>query len=217
VRAQLAIIAESVDRQQANAQAEAKARARAAIVAHAAMQKTLTAAAKRLEAKSAKPHASTSATVAKARDQLRTARIAADQAFLAWETLLADWLGSFGSAPAHDGTLPLLSDASEFAALRERGAHLGSALADLLRDLAATPSDGEMGYSAWSAAVIEEARLRCAALIARLKTVDPAQWADFDAARPPANETDALEAEIAARRASARADKAQSQVTRLAG
>ncbi len=217
LRAQLAIVAESMDRQQTNAQAEAKARARAAIAAHAAMQKTLTAAAKRLEAKSAKPHAPTNATLAKARDQLRAARIAADQAFLAWETLLADWLESFGSAPAHDGTLPLLGDASEFAALRERGTHLGSALADLLRELAATPSDGEIGYSAWRAAVVEEARLRCAALIARLKTVDPAQWADFDAARPPASETDALEAEIAARRASARADKAQSQVTRLAG
>jgi hypothetical protein len=217
LQSQLATIAESVDHQQTNAQAEAKTRARSASGAYAAMQKALTAAAKRLEAKSVKPYASTSVTVAKARDQLRAARIAADQAFLAWETLLADWLGSFGSAPAHDGALPLLGDASEFAALRERGTHLGSALADLLRELAATPSDGEMGYSAWRAAVVEEARLRCAALIARLKTVDPAQWADFDAARPPACETDALEAEIAARRASARADKAQSQVTRLAG
>jgi hypothetical protein len=217
LRSQLATIAESVDHQQTNAQAEAMARARAAIAAHAAMQKTLTAAAKRLEAKSAKPRAPVSATPAKVRDQLRAARIAADQAFLAWETLLADWLESFGSAPAHDGALPLLSDASEIAALRERGTHLGSALADLLRELAATPSDGEMGYSAWRAAVVEEARLRCVALIARLKTVDPAQWADFDAARPQASETDALEAEIAARRASARADKAQSQITRLAG
>ncbi|HEX3269983.1 MAG TPA: restriction endonuclease, partial [Ktedonobacterales bacterium] len=217
LRSQLATIAETVDRQQTNAQAEAKARARAASGAYAAMQKALTAAAKRLEAKSAKPHAPTSATSATARDQLRGARIAADQAFLAWETLLADWLESFGSVPAHDGTLPLLGDASEVAALRERGTHLGSALADLLRDLAATPSDSEMGYSAWRSAVIEETRLRCAALIARLKTVDPAQWADFDTARPPARETDALEAEIAARRASARADKAQSQVTRLAG
>ncbi|HEY7021486.1 MAG TPA: restriction endonuclease [Ktedonobacterales bacterium] len=217
LRSQLATIAEGVNHQQTNGQAEAKARARAAIGAHVAMQKTLTAAAKRLESKSAKPRTPTSPTVAKARDHLRAARIAADQAFLAWETLLADWLESFGSAPAHDGTLPLLGDASEFAALRERGTHLGSALADLLRDLARTPSDGEMGYSAWRSSVIEEARLRCAALIARLKTVDPAQWADFDAARPPAHETDALEAEIAARRASARADKAQSQVTRLAG
>ena len=217
LRSQLATVAESVDRQQTTAQAEAKTRARAAIGAYVAMQKALTAAAKRLEAKSAKPHAPASATLTKARDQLRAARIAADQAFLAWETLLADWLESFGSAPAHDGTLPLLSDASEFAALRERGTHLGSVLADLLRELAVTPSDGEMGYSAWRAAVVEEARLRCAALIARLKTVDPAQWADFDVARPPASETDALEAEIAARRASARADKAQSQVTRLAG
>jgi hypothetical protein len=219
LRSQLATITERVDHQQTTAQAEAQARARAAIAAYAAMQKSLTAAAKRLEATSARPRAAgpASATLAQTRDQLRAARIAADQAFLAWETLLADWLESFGSAPAHDGTLPLLSDASAFVALRERGTHLGSALADLLRALAATPGDGEIGYRAWRSAVVEEARLRCAALIARLKTVDPAPWADFDAARPPARETDALEAVIAARRASARADKAQSQVTRLAG
>jgi hypothetical protein len=214
---QLVALAGNVDHQQVAAQAEAKARARAAIGAYAAMQKALSTAAKRLEAKSTKPRAPASATVAKARDQLRAARIAADQAFLAWQTLLADWLESFGSAPAHDGTLPLLGDASEFAALRERGTHLGSALTDLLRELAETPSDGEMDYSAWRSAVIEEARLRCAALMTRLKTVDPAQWADFGAARPPSRETDTLEAEIAARRASSRADKAQSQVTRLAG
>jgi hypothetical protein len=217
LQSQLATIAERVDSQQTTAQAETKARAQAAIGAHTAMQKALTAAARRLEAKSAKPHAPMGATLAKSRDQLRTTRTSTDQAFLAWETLLADWLASFGSAPAHDGALPLRGDASEFAALRERGTHLGSALADLLRELAAIPSDGDMGYSAWRSAVIEEARVRCAALMARLKTVDPAQWADFDAARPPARETDALEAEIAARRASARADKAQSQVTRLAG
>jgi len=217
LRSQLATIAESVNHQQTTAQAEAKARARAAIAAYAAIQKALTAAAKRLEAKSAKSHAPPNTTLAKARDQLRTTRTSTDQAFLAWETLLSDWLASFGSAPAHDGGVPLLGDASEFAALRERGTHLGSALVDLLRELAATHSDGDMSYSAWRSAVIEEARLRCAALMARLKTVDPAQWADFDAARPPARETDALEAEIAARRASARADKAQSQVTRLAG
>jgi hypothetical protein len=216
LRSQLATIAVSVDHQQVAAQAEAKARSRAAIGAHAAMQKALTHASKRLEAKSTQPRAPTSATSARSHDQLRAARIAADQAFVAWETLLADWLASFGSTPAHDGTLPIVIDASEFASLRERGTHLGSALADLLRDLVAAPSDGEIRYSAWRAAVIEEARLRCGALIARLTTVDPAQWVDFDTARPPARETDALEAEITARRASARADKAQSQVTRLA-
>ena len=42
LRSQLATIAESVDRQQANAQAEAKTHARAAIAAHAATQKALT-------------------------------------------------------------------------------------------------------------------------------------------------------------------------------
>ena len=217
LRVQLATLVESADQQQATAQAELKARARAAIGAYTAMQKTLTAATKRIEAKSPRPGATGTATLAKAREQLRAARTSADQAFLAWETLLADWLAAFGSAPAHDGTLPILVDGSSFTLLRERAAHLGSVLSDLLRHLAATPSDGELGYSAWRTAVIEEARLRCAALMAQLQIIDPAQWADFDEARSPARETDALEAGVAARRASARADKAQSQITQLAG
>jgi hypothetical protein len=217
LRAHLATLAGSADHRQATAQAEAKTRARAAISAHAAMQKALAAATKRIEAKSPRPRAVGKATPAKAREQLRATRISANQAFLAWETLFADWLETFGSAPAHDGTLPILVDASAFTPLRERAAHLGGVLADLLYELAVTPSDGELGYGSWRAAVLEEARLRCAALAAQLQIIDPAQWADFDAACSQARETDALEAEVAARRASARADKAQSQVTQRAG
>jgi hypothetical protein len=215
--AQLATLAGSAERQQATVQAEAKARARAAINAHAAMQRALAAATKRVEAKSPKPRATGNAALATTRDQLRATRTSADQAFLAWETLLADWLAAFESAPAHDGTLPILLEASAFTLLRERATHLGSVLSNLLRELIATPSDGELGYSVWRAAVVEEARLRCAALAALLQSIDPAQWADYDAARSQARETDALEAEVAARRASARADKAQSRVTQLAG
>jgi len=217
LRVQLAALVESADQQQATAQAELKARARAAIGAHAAMQKTLAAATKRIEAKSPKPRATGNATLAKVREQLRASRISADQAFLAWETLLADWLAAFGSAPAHDGTLSLLLDPSAFTSLRERATHLGGVLSDLLRDLAATPTDGELGYSAWRTAAVEEAKLRCTALAARLQIIDPAQWANFDAARSQLRESAALEAAVAARRASARADKAQLQVTQLAG
>jgi hypothetical protein len=217
LRARLAGLAESADRQEQTAQAEMKTRARAAISAHAAMQKSLASAIKGLGKTVARPRVVGSATLAKARDQLRAARISANQAILAWETLLADWLAAFGTAPTHDGSLPLLADASEFASLRERAAHLGTALASVLREMASTPPDGEMGYDAWRAAVIEETRLRCSALEARLRIVEPAQWASFDAARDPAYEIEAEEAERAARHASARADKAQSQVVRLAG
>jgi hypothetical protein len=217
LRAQLVALAESADRQEQTAQAVMKTRARAATSAHTAMQKSLASAIQGLGKTSARPRVVGSATLAKARDQLRTARISADQAILAWETLLADWLAAFGTAPAHGGSLPFLADASEFASLRERAAHLGTALASVLREMATTPPDGEMGYDAWRAAVIEETRLRCAALEARLQIVEPAQWASFDAARDPAYEIAAEEAERAARHASARADKAQSQVVRLAG
>jgi hypothetical protein len=216
LRAQFEALAESADRQQANAQSEAIARARAAISAHGAMQKLLATALKRLDSTSVKPKAVGSATLVKASERLRMTRISAEQAFLAWETLLADWLDAFGSAPAHDSSLPLLVDASEYPARHERATHLGSALAEVLREMSTTPSDGEMGYGAWRTAVVEEARLRCAALAARLQMIDPAQWTDFDAARSLAREADALEAENTARYASARADKAQSQVTQLA-
>jgi hypothetical protein len=217
LRSQLAALAASMDGQRESAQAETGARAKSASAAYAAMQKALAAAAKRLEATVSKSRATGSATLAKAQDQLRAARTSADQAFLAWETLLADWLDGFGSAPAHDGSLPILADADEFATLHERATHLGTALTNVLRDIIATPGDGEMGYSAWRAAVVEEERLRCVALEARLSIVDPAAWADFDAARSQEREAEASQAGIAARRASARADKAQSQVTQRAG
>jgi hypothetical protein len=216
LRSQLAALAASVDGRQESAQAETRARAKSATSAQTAMQKALATAAKRLETTQATTRAAGSATLAKARDQLRSARTSADQAFLAWETLLSDWLESFGSAPAHDGSLPLHADASEFTSLCERAAHLGTALANVLRELVATPGDGGTGYSGWRAAVVEEARLRRAALEARLRIIDPARWADFDAARSQEREAEASQAEIAARRASARADKAQSQVTQLA-
>jgi hypothetical protein len=217
LRSQLAALAESVDGQQEGALAETRARAKSASAANAAMQKALASAAKRLDATPSPSRASGSATLAKAQDQLRAARTAADQAYLAWDTLLSDWLDGFGSAPAHDGSLPMLADADEFTSLRERAAHLGIALTAVLRDITATPGDGEMGYGAWRAAVVEEERLRCVALELRLRMIDPAEWADFDAARSQERAAEASQAEIAARRASARADKAQSQVTQLAG
>jgi hypothetical protein len=217
LRAQLATLGGSYDRHVESAQAETKARARAAIGARAAIQQALATALMALVFESDQQRAVGSAALARAREQLGSARVSAEQAFVAWETLVANWLAAFASAPAHDGSLAFLLDASGFKTLRERGVHLGSALANILREIADTPSDGEMGYGAWRATVVEEARLRLDARRARLDTVDPAQWAEFDLARPAAQEVEASQAEIAAARASARADKAQSQVTQLAG
>jgi hypothetical protein len=217
LRAQLASLAVSSDRQIESAAAETKARARAATAAHVAIRKALVNASKALGATSAQPRVVGSAALAQARERLRAARISTEQALLAWETLLADWLAAFGSAPAHDGSLTFLVDANAFKALRERAGHLGSALESALREIAAAPTDGEMGYDVWRDAVVEEARLRYAALETRLRVVDPAEWMDYDVARASAREAEDMYAERAAAHASARADKAQSQVTQLAG
>jgi len=217
LRAQLASLAVSYDRQIESVVAETKARARAATAAHVAIRKALVNASKALGSRSAQPRVVGSAALAQARERLRAARIATEQAFLAWETLLAEWLAAFGPAPAHDGSLTFLVDANSFKALRERAAHLGSALESALREIADAPAHGEMGYDAWRAAVVEEARLRCAALQTRLRVVDPAEWTDFEAARASVREAEDTYAERAAAHASARADKAQSQVAQLAG
>jgi hypothetical protein len=217
LRAQLASLAVSYDRQIEGAAAETKARAHAAVAARVAIRKALVNASKALGSRSAQPRVVGSAALALARERLCAARISTEQAFLAWETLLAGWLAAFGPAPAHDGSLTFLVDANSFKALRERAGHLGNALESALREIADTPADGEMGYDAWRAAVVEEARLRCAALETRLRVVDPAEWMDYDAARASAREAEDTYAERAAAHASARADKAQSQVAQLAG
>ena len=145
---------------------------------------------------------------------LAQARAAIERASLAWETLLSDWMESFGERAARNGNLVMRRDANNFAQMGERAAHLRSAMLDALALLAATAAHGEAGYMTWRQAVVEECFARCEAWRWRIRTFDPTAWNDFDRAWNARAAAKAAEAATAAGHATARADKAQAQALR---
>jgi hypothetical protein len=145
---------------------------------------------------------------------LTEARTAIERASLAWETLLTDWIESFGEHAARNGALVMHGDASHFAEMGERAEHLQIALLDATALLVATSAHGEAGYMAWRQAVIEECVTRCASWRWRIRTFDPAAWGDFNRAWNATAAAKAAEATTAAGHATARADKAQAQALR---
>jgi hypothetical protein len=145
---------------------------------------------------------------------LTEARAAIERASLAWETLLSDWIESFGERAARNGGLVVQGDVSRFVEMGERAGHLHTALLDATALLGATAAQGEAGYMAWRHAVIEECVARCEMWRWRIRTVDPAAWEDFDRAWNAKAAAKAAEAATAAGHATARADKAQAQALR---
>ncbi len=145
---------------------------------------------------------------------LAEARTAFERASLAWETLLFDWVGSFGERPARNGNLVVQGDVSRFEEMGERAFHLQTTLLDATALLVATAAHGEAGYLAWRQAVVEECIARCESWRWRIRTFDPTVWGDFDRAWNANAAAKAAEARTAAGHATARADKAQAQALR---
>lgn len=213
----LATQATAFARERAQSQSDAKAQAKAAAAARKKLLTALTAADTQAKAPLPAQRASGRVAVRKAMEQAREARRIAGQALIAWETLVAEWTGTFGERPARDGTLPMLGQPAVWADLGARADHLKKPLIDALRALAKTPGDGDLGYGAWRLALSEELAARCSALLWRVNLVDPAQWEDFSAAVNDAAVREASRADNAATHAAARAERAQSLMTERAG
>jgi hypothetical protein len=145
---------------------------------------------------------------------LAKARTAIERSSLAWETLLSDWVESFGEHAARNGSLVVQGDVSRFTEMGERAGHLQTALLDATALLRATAAHGEAGYMAWRHAVVEECVARCEMWRWRIRTIDPAAWEDFDHAWNTKAAAKAADATTAAGHATARADKAQAQALR---
>lgn len=145
---------------------------------------------------------------------LAKARTAIERASLAWETLLSDWVESFGEHAARNGSLVVQGDVSRFTKMGERAGHLQTALLDAIALLTATAAHGEAGYMAWRHTVAEECVARCEMWRWRIRTFDPAVWEDFDRAWNTKAAAKAADATTAAGHATARADKAQAQALR---
>lgn len=158
-------------------------------------------------------HGALSAAVA----ELTSAGQAAEQALLAWETLVADWLAAFAERQNRAGALEITADVPQLRALRERGVHLGKAMRQICERLSRTPAAGEMGYGEWRDAVIEAYRARLAAYRAQVESIDPEHWEDADRARSVVAQARADQASRAGKAAAARAAKSHAQVAQLWG
>jgi hypothetical protein len=213
----LASLASSYEREREQSLDEAKAQAKAASAARKKLLATLTAAVEQAKAPQSSQRVSTRAAVRKAVEQAREARRLAGQALLAWDTLMGEWLATFGERPARDGSLPLLAEPPVWVELGARSDHLKKPLLDALRALAKTAGDGDLGYGAWRQALSEELAARCAALHWRATMIDPAQWRDYSAAVNDLALREASRADNAAAHAAARAERAQSQMAERAG
>jgi hypothetical protein len=132
----------------------------------------------------------------------------AERAFLAWDTILAEWIAAFGEREARDGSLAVLLTPSAFDTLGARIAHLREATLAAFASIAATPGDGEAGYAVWRKAVLEAFTARCESLRWRTQIITPAQWRDFSAAHDTQAAAQSESSATSARYAAGRAAKA---------
>ncbi|HEX8036623.1 MAG TPA: hypothetical protein VF510_22385 [Ktedonobacterales bacterium] len=140
------------------------------------------------------------------------ARQRAQQAILAWDTLVDDWQAAFGEREARDGSLPIVATVDQLSEYGQRAEHLADVLRPALVDIAATPGMGELGYGAWRKAILEELTAHCEALRWRLSALDPTNALSFAAAHDAEALAQAEAALTAATHASARVEKAYAQL-----
>jgi hypothetical protein len=134
------------------------------------------------------------------------------QAFVAWETLAIDWSATFGEHEERDGSLLISADTATLDEIRERARHLAAVTLQALGQVQDTPGTGELGYTAWRKAVMEELLARCDAIRCRFDAILPTAWQDYSKARDTAKLQQAEQATIVATYARGRAEKALAQL-----
>ena len=163
-------------------------------------------------AQAANNRRATGAEIAQAAGVLRDVWALSDQVFVAWDTLLADWRALFPERAARDGSVLLQVDRFRVAELRERAEHLYTVTKSGLARMAETPGTGEMGYTAWRRALLEELTARCESLRWGLLATDPAHWRDFARLMDMQALERAETTRTSAKHARARAEKAYAQL-----
>jgi hypothetical protein len=134
------------------------------------------------------------------------------QAFVAWDTLATDWSASFGDHEERDGSLPILADVATLDEIGERAGHLSAVTEQALQRIQSTPGTGELGYTAWRKAVLEELVARCDSVRYRVVAITPAAWPNFAEARDTQRLQQAEDATVMASYARGRAQKALGQL-----
>ena len=134
------------------------------------------------------------------------------QAFVAWETLATDWSAAFGEHEGRDGSLLITADLATLDEIGERAQHLAAVTLRALGEIQETAGTGELGYTAWRKAAIEELLARCDAIRCRFDAILPTAWQDYSKACDTAKLQQAEEAAVMATYARGRAEKALTQL-----
>lgn len=150
--------------------------------------------------------------VARSARVIQEIRAVADQVFVAWETWLADWQELFPERAARDGSLRLLAGEERLSELSQRAEHLFSVTRDAFTRFPTTPGAGEMGYTAWRKAIVEELTARCEALRWQMAAHNPERWRDFASVMDTQAQVQAATARTLAAHARARADSSFAQL-----
>jgi hypothetical protein len=145
-------------------------------------------------------------------ESISSATTIATQAFLAWETLAAEWSASFGDHEERDGSLLIVADLAMLDEIGERAGHLAAVTEQALQHIQSTPGTGELGYSAWRKAVLEELLARCDTVRYRIVAFTPAAWQNYAEARDIQKLQQAEDATVMASYARGRAQKALEQL-----
>ncbi len=145
-------------------------------------------------------------------ESISTATTIATQAFVAWETLATDWSASFGDHEERDGSLLILADLATLDEIGERAGHLTAVTEQALQRIQSTPGTGELGYTAWRKAVLEELLARCDSVRYRVVAITPTAWQNFAEARDTQKLQQAEDATVMASYARGRAQKALGQL-----
>jgi hypothetical protein len=152
------------------------------------------------------------AALLEAVEAISSAKIISTQAFLAWETLASDWNASFGEHEGRDGSLLITAESTVFDEIGERAGHLSEVTEQALVQIQNTPGTGELGYTAWRRAVMEELLARCEVMRRRVSIVVPSRWRNYGEARDTQKLQEAEEAATLATYARGRAEKALTQL-----
>jgi hypothetical protein len=145
-------------------------------------------------------------------ESISIATTIATQAFLAWETLATDWSASFGDHEERDGSLLIVADIATLDEIGERAGHLTAVTEQALQQIQNTPGTGELGYTAWRKAVLEELLARCDSVRYRVVAITPDAWQNFAEARNTQKLQQAEDAAAMASYARGRAQKALGQL-----
>lgn len=138
------------------------------------------------------------------------------QALIAWDTLAADFGACVGSRPRRNGSLELVAELDALQDLLDRARHVSQVSVASANQLGRSVAVGELGYSEWRKALMDELTARCEAIRWRFLSLDLARVDDFVKAHDQQAEANAESAKLTAEHAAIRTTQTFASLERRA-